>query len=99
MSEEAVFTLKLEPDLRDQFAAEADAAHRPASQIILELMREYIERQRSAREHEAWFRAEVTDALREAGDPAARRVPHEEVMENLGRLQIGPRRRSDGPID
>lgn len=33
MSKEAVFSLKLESELRDQFMAEAEAAHRPASQI------------------------------------------------------------------
>ena len=99
MPKEAVFTLKLEPELRDQFTAEADAAHRPASQVVRELMRDYIDRQRSAREHDAWFRAEVTDALCEAADPAVRRVAHEEVMVNLGRRRIEPQRRSDEPID
>lgn len=99
MPKEAVFILTLEPELRDQFAAEADAAHRPASQVIRELMRDYIDRQRSAREHDTWFRAEVTDALREAADPAVRRVAHEEVMANLGHRLIEPQWRSDKPID
>jgi hypothetical protein len=31
MSKEAVFTMKLEPGLRDSFMAEAEASHRPAS--------------------------------------------------------------------
>lgn len=34
MGKDAVFTLKLEPQLRDAFIAEAQAAHRPASQIV-----------------------------------------------------------------
>ncbi len=29
MSKEAVFTMKLEPQLREEFMAEAEAAHRP----------------------------------------------------------------------
>lgn len=37
MTNEAVFTLKLETELRDQFMA--DAMHRPASQIMRDLMR------------------------------------------------------------
>ena len=49
MSKEAVFTMKLEPELREQFMAEAEASHRPASQILRELMREFIERQCEAR--------------------------------------------------
>ena len=79
MSKEAVFTLKLEPDLRDQFMAEAEAAHRPASQLVRELMRDYIDRQRADREHDAWFRAEVERGTREADDPSVKRIPHEEV--------------------
>jgi predicted transcriptional regulator len=79
MSKEAVFTLKLEPDLRDQFVAEAQAAHRPASQVVRELMRDYIDRQQAARDHDSWFRAEVEQGLREADDPGVKRIPNAEV--------------------
>jgi hypothetical protein len=37
MPKEAVFTIKLEADLRDAFMAEAQATHRPASQIVREI--------------------------------------------------------------
>lgn len=46
MSDKAVFTMKLEPELREAFMAAAEADHRPASQVVRELMRGYIERQR-----------------------------------------------------
>lgn len=62
MSKEAVFTMKLEPELRDDFMAEAEASHRPASQVVRELMREFIERQRQAREYDAFLRAKVDTA-------------------------------------
>jgi predicted transcriptional regulator len=55
MSKEAVFTMKLEPELRDEFMAEAEAAHRPASQIVRELMREFVKRQREARENDEFL--------------------------------------------
>lgn len=77
MAKEAVFTVKLESDLRDAFAAEAQAAHRPASQIVREFMREFVQRQREAREHDAWFRAEVQQAL---ADPRLG-IPHDAVMD------------------
>lgn len=48
MPKAAVFTMKLEPDLRDEFMAAAEASHRPASQIVRELMREFVQRQHSA---------------------------------------------------
>jgi predicted transcriptional regulator len=79
MPKEAVFTMKLEAELRDAFMEEAEAAHRPASQIIREFMREFVQRQREAREYDAWFRAEVEQGIREADDPNVERIPHEEV--------------------
>lgn len=62
MSKEAVFTMKLEPELRAAFMAEAEASHRPASQIMRELMREFVQRQREAREYDEFLRAKVADA-------------------------------------
>jgi predicted transcriptional regulator len=59
MSKEAVFTMKLEPALRAEFMAEAAATHRPASQVLRELMREFVERQRNAREYEDFLRRKI----------------------------------------
>jgi metal-responsive CopG/Arc/MetJ family transcriptional regulator len=76
MAKEAVFTVKLESDLRDAFAAAAEETHRPASQIVREFMREFVQRQRETREHDAWFRAEVQRAL----DDSRPGIPHDAVM-------------------
>ena len=62
MSKEAVFTMKLEPDLRAAFMAEAEAAHRPASQVMRELMREFVQRQQEAREYDDFLRNKVETA-------------------------------------
>jgi predicted transcriptional regulator len=62
MSKEAVFTMKLEPDLREAFMNEAQASHRPASQILRELMREFVQRQRQAREHDNFLAQKVQTA-------------------------------------
>jgi len=59
MSKEAVFTMKLEPELRAEFMAEAEAAHRPASQVLRELMREFVQHQREAREYGEFLRGKV----------------------------------------
>jgi len=59
MPKEAVFTMKLEPTLRAEFIAEAEAAHRPASQVVRELMREFVQRQREAREYDEFLRRKV----------------------------------------
>lgn len=59
MPKQAVFTMKLEQELRDQFQFEAEAAHRPASQVVRELMRDYVERQRQAREYDEFLQHKV----------------------------------------
>ncbi|MBW8882798.1 MAG: antitoxin of toxin-antitoxin stability system, partial [Asticcacaulis sp.] len=50
MAKEAVFTFKLEADLRDAFMAEAEAVHRPASQLVREFIRDFVKRQQEERE-------------------------------------------------
>ena len=77
MPKEAVFTMKLEPELRDAFMAEAEAAHRPASQVLRELMREFVQRQREAREYDEFLRSKV-EAGR-ASMQADRGRPNDEV--------------------
>ena len=65
MQKEAVFTMKLEPELREDFMAEAAAMHRPASQIVREMMREFVVKQREAREYDEFLRLKV-EAARES---------------------------------
>ena len=77
MAKEAVFTMKLEPELRDEFMAEAEAVHRPASQILRDLMREFVQRQRDARKYHEFLSHKV-----EAGRKSMRAGsghPNEEV--------------------
>ena len=59
MPKQAVFTMKLEPELRDQFMAEAAAAHRPASQVMRELMRAFVQRQQEAGEYDEFLHRKV----------------------------------------
>jgi len=62
MSKPSVFTMKLETDLRDEFMAEAEAAHRPASQIVRDMMREFVQRQRETRDYDLFLREKVERA-------------------------------------
>ncbi len=59
MAKDAVFTMKLEPELRADFIAEAATEDRPASQVLRELMRGYIEQRRKTREYEDYLRRKV----------------------------------------
>ena len=73
MSNEAVFTMKLEPELRTEFMAEASASHRPASHIMCELMREFVQRERDVCEYEEFLRGKVASARQQvsAGEYAS----------------------------
>lgn len=65
MAKEVQMSIKMEPELHDQFMAVAAAAHRPAAQIVRDLMRSYIARQETPNAEtiaaiEAAERGEVT---------------------------------------
>ena len=62
MSKEAVFTMKLEPQLRADFMAEVAGEDRPASQVVRELMRGYIEQRRQARAYDDYLQRKVEAA-------------------------------------
>jgi predicted transcriptional regulator len=77
MAKEAVFTVKLESELRDAFLAEAEATHRPASQLVRDFMRDFVKRKVEEREHDTWFQAQVREAL----DTPSVGIPHDVVRE------------------
>lgn len=62
MSKVAVFTMKIEPDLRAEFMAAAEASHRPASQVVREMMREFVQRQQERSDHSAFLHQKVQSA-------------------------------------
>jgi predicted transcriptional regulator len=64
MPKEAVFTMKLEPELRDAFMAEAEAADRPASQIVREMMRDFVQKRKEEREYDEFVLRKVEIARR-----------------------------------
>jgi predicted transcriptional regulator len=51
--------MKLEPELRATFMAAAASEDRPASQVVRELMRGYIEQRRQARGYNEFLRQKV----------------------------------------
>ena len=59
VQKETVFSIKLEPGLWDAFKAEAKAEHRSASQIIRELMREFIYRKKEIRAYDEFLNRKV----------------------------------------
>ncbi|HEX4006028.1 MAG TPA: type II toxin-antitoxin system RelB/DinJ family antitoxin [Acidobacteriaceae bacterium] len=90
MPKEAVFTLKLEAELRDAFISEAAAVHQPASQLVREFMREFIRSQHEAREHDGWFRAEVQKAL----DDKSPGIPNQQVKRHFAKRRAQAMRKA-----
>ena len=79
MLKQAVFTMKLEPNLRDEFMAAAEETHRPASQLVRDFMRNFVQQQRQLREYDAWFRDQVQASI----DDKSQTIPHKEVMTEM----------------
>jgi predicted transcriptional regulator len=78
MAKEAVFTMKLDHELRDAFMMAAKAADRPASQIVREFMRDYVQQDR---DYVEFLRRKVE---RSRADIAAGRVfSNEEVQTEM----------------
>ncbi len=55
----AVFTIKLDPEVRDAFMAAAEASQRPASQIVRELMREFVQRHQDSQPYDGYLRSKI----------------------------------------
>jgi hypothetical protein len=62
MSKPIDFTMELEPELRAEFLAEAEAVHRSASQVLRELMRQFIQHQRETREYDEFLQSKIETA-------------------------------------
>jgi len=73
---ETTFTFCVDQELKKAFTETARANDRPGSQLLRDFMRDYVERAA----HDAWFRAEVEQSLKEADDPNVELIPHEEVV-------------------
>jgi hypothetical protein len=79
MLKQAVFTMKLEPDLRDEFMAAAEETHRPASQLVRDFMRNFVQQQRQLQDHDIWFRDQVQMSI----DDKSQSVSHEKVITEM----------------
>jgi hypothetical protein len=93
MPKDAVFTMKLEAQLRDAFIAEAAAAHRPASQVVRDLMRDFVQRQREARDYEEFVRRRVETARSER--QAGLSFSNEDIEAEFAARRAGLLRKAD----
>lgn len=93
---QATFTFRVDDELKSAFAETAKAQDRTTAQLLRVLMRDAVGRRQEAREYDAWFRGEVEQGMREADDPAVRRVPHQDVRSNWRRQRAELVKRASG---
>ena len=56
---EATFTFRVDEALKNEFATAAKARDRTGPQLLRDFMREFVQQQHEASEHDAWFRHQV----------------------------------------
>lgn len=56
---EATFTFRVDHALKSQFAQAAKFRDRSGAQLLRDFMRDFVQQQQEAAEHDAWFRREV----------------------------------------
>lgn len=93
---DSTFTCRVDDELKAGFAEVAAAQERTAAQLLRLLMRDAVQRWHEARDHDAWFRSEVEQALGEAADPDVERRPHDQVMSSWRQQRAELERRAAG---
>ena len=88
---ETTFSFRVDEALKNEFAAAAKARDRTGAQLLRDFMREFVQRQQEAAEHDAWFRRQVQAGLDSAN--AGRLVPAAEVGVKFAGRRAATRRR------
>lgn len=90
---EATFTFRVDETLKNEFASAAKARDRTGAQLLRDFMRDFVQKQRVAAEHDAWFRHQVQIGLESANTD--RLVPTAEVEAKFAARRAATRRRLD----
>ena len=60
---ETTFTFRVDDALKNDFAGAAKARDRTGAQLLRDFMREFVQQQQQASEHDAWLREQVQIGL------------------------------------
>ncbi len=88
---EATFTFRVDEALKNEFATAAKGRDRSSAQLLRDFMREYVQQQQEAAEHDAWFRRQVQTGLNSAD--SGRLVPAAEVEARFAARRAATRHR------
>lgn len=85
MNKEAIFTLTLEQELRDEFVAAAEASDQSPAEILQDMMQDFILQQKMSPDYLAFMREKVAIARSELA--AGESIPEEEVEREFAALR------------
>lgn len=88
---DATFTFRVDEALKSEFATAAKARDRTSAQLLRDFMREFVQQQRDAAEHDAWFQRQVQAGLDSAN--AGRLVHSAEVEAKFAARRAATRRK------
>lgn len=88
---EATFTFRVDNALKAEFSTAAKARDRNVAQLLRDFMREFVQQQQQAADHDAWFRRQVQEGLDLAN--AGQLVPGAEVEAMFAARREATRRR------
>ena len=88
---DATFTFRVDEAQKSEFATAAKARDRTSAQLLRDFMREFVQQQRDAAEHDAWFQRQVQAGLDSAN--AGRLVPSAEVEAKFAARRAATRRK------
>lgn len=92
---EATFTFRVEESLKAEFTIAAKARDRTGAQLLRDFMREFVQRQQDAAEHDAWFRRQVQAGIESAN--AGDLISSEDVEAEAAAWRDETRRKMAGP--
>jgi len=88
---ETTFTFRVDEALKSQFAKVAKSQDRNSAQLLRDFMRECVQKQQEAAEHDAWFRRQVQMGLDSAN--SGNLMPAAEVEAKFAARRAATRRR------
>lgn len=88
---EATFTFRVDDALKADFTSAAKASDRTGAQLLRDFMRDFIQQQQDAAEHDAWFRRQVQIGIDSAN--AGNLIPAAQVEARFAERRAATRRR------
>ena len=90
---DATFTFRVEESLKEQFTVAAKERDRSGAQLLRDFMREFVQQQQAATDHDAWFRQQVQAGLDSAN--AGKLIPSADVEAKFAARRAATRSKID----